>query len=74
MKIAIITSGYMPVPATKGGAVETLVENILYEKEKRVDNNEFYIFTDFDIKAKQKSEKYKKSKFIWIKTPSTISR
>lgn len=72
MKIAIITSGYMPVPATKGGAVETLVENILYEKEKRVDNNEFYIFTDFDIKAKQKSEKYKKSKFIWIKTPKIL--
>ena len=59
MKIAIITSGYMPVPATKGGAVETLVENIIYEREKIEDNNDIYIFTDYDKKAWEKSKKYK---------------
>lgn len=73
MKIAIITSGYMPVPATKGGAVETLVENIIYEKEKKDDNNEIYIFTDYDEKAVEKSSKYKKSKFIWVKTPKIFN-
>ena len=30
MKIAIITSGRLPVPATKGGAVETKLEYLLY--------------------------------------------
>lgn len=72
MKIAIITSGYMPVPATKGGAVETLVENIIYAKEKINDKNEIYVFTDYDSKARKKSEKYTKSKFIYIKTPRIL--
>ncbi len=73
MKIAIITSGYMPVPATKGGAVETLVENIIYEREKIEDNNDIYIFTDYDKKAWEKSKKYKKSEFICIKTPKIFN-
>ena len=34
MNIAIITSGYLPVPATKGGAVESIVENIIEKNEK----------------------------------------
>ena len=72
MKIAIITSGYMPVPATKGGAVETLVENIIYAKEKINDKNEIYVFTDYDSKARKKSEKYTKSKFVYIKTPRIL--
>ncbi len=29
MKFAVITSGFLPVPATKGGAVENLIENFL---------------------------------------------
>ena len=28
-KIAIVTSGFLPVPATKGGAVENLIVNII---------------------------------------------
>ena len=29
MRLAIITSGFLPVPATKGGAVENLIDNFL---------------------------------------------
>ena len=35
-KIAIITSGFLPVPASKGGAVENIVVNLLNENEKNV--------------------------------------
>ncbi len=35
MKIAIITSGILPVPATQGGAVENLIEFYLAENEKK---------------------------------------
>ena len=34
MKIAILTSGVAPVPATKGGAVENLIQHILEVNEK----------------------------------------
>ena len=36
MKIAFITDGKSPVPATKGGAVENLIEDLLDENEKYI--------------------------------------
>ena len=33
MKIAMITPGYLPVPAVKGGAVEVLIEELLKGNE-----------------------------------------
>lgn len=33
MKLAILTPGFMPVPAIKGGAVEQLTENIIIGNE-----------------------------------------
>lgn len=34
MQVALITSGYMPVPASLGGAVETLDTYLIRENEK----------------------------------------
>ena len=33
MKLAILTPGFMPVPAVKGGAVEQLIEDIIVANE-----------------------------------------
>ena len=72
-KIAIISSGYFPVPAIKGGAVETLIENLAYgnEKEKLAD---ITIFTTFDIDAFYESKKYKNSNFKFINTPKIVRK
>ncbi len=32
-EIAVITSGFLPIPASKGGAVENLIQNIINENE-----------------------------------------
>ena len=66
MNLAVITSGFFPLPASKGGAVENLIENLLNENEKE---NEIYfsIFSIYDEKAVQLSKGYKNSKFIFIK-------
>lgn len=66
MNIAIITSGYLPVPASKGGAVENIVENFIIENEieKKVD---FEIFSIYDEDAKKIAEKYKYTDFNFIK-------
>ncbi len=34
MEVAIITSGYLPVPPTKGGAVENIIYNLIQENER----------------------------------------
>lgn len=66
MNIAIITSGYLPVPASKGGAVENIVENFIIENEieKKV---QFEIFSIYDENAEKIAKKYKYTNFNFIK-------
>ena len=61
-KIAMITSGFLPVPATKGGAVENLIVNLLNENEKNK-KIKFEIFSIYDQDALNKSKKYENSNF-----------
>lgn len=70
-KVGIITSGYFPVPATKGGAVEALVEYIIKQNEmhQKVDLN---VFTAYDSEAIEISKQYKHSHFYFVKVPQYI--
>lgn len=70
--IAIITSGFLPVPASKGGAAENLLdtiinENELYNKIKPV------IFSSYDEDSIKISMNYYNTDFIFIKN-SSISK
>ena len=47
MKVAVITSSNLPVPSTKGGAVENLIVNLLKENEVQNKIN-FQIFSTYD--------------------------
>lgn len=38
MNIAVVTSGYLPVPPTKGGAVENLIYNLIKANENQEDH------------------------------------
>lgn len=71
MKVAILTSGVAPVPPTKGGAVECLVEHILNENEinKEIDID---LYSIYEKDAELISQKYKKTDFKYIK-PSRIA-
>ncbi|MCI9246361.1 MAG: glycosyltransferase family 4 protein [Clostridia bacterium] len=64
--IAMITSGFLPIPATKGGAVENLIVNILEENEveKKFD---FTIFSVYDEKAIEEAKQFENTKFIFIR-------
>ena len=52
INIAIVTSGYLPVPASKGGAVENIVESWMIENEK-YQKVKFTIFSIDDEKARK---------------------
>lgn len=69
--IAMITSGFLPLPATKGGAVENLIMNLVNENEKK-QKIKFNIFSIYDEKAVEESKKYKYTEFIFIKTNGFI--
>ena len=66
ISVCLIIPNAFPVPAVKGGAVETLVNNLL-------DENEIYgnliitVVSIYDEQAKMISSKYKNTEFIFIK-------
>lgn len=71
--VAVISSGYFPVPAVKGGAVETLIQMLADENEINY-KIQLNIFTMFDQNAYINSQSYKNSKFIFVKTPKFIEK
>lgn len=70
-KIAIITSGYFPVPAVLGGAVEALDENIIKQNEieKKI---KLVVFSCYNEQAYKKSKEYTSTIFEFIKFPIII--
>lgn len=71
MKLLIITSGGFPVPAVKGGAVQTLLEHIIAENNN-INKIQLEIISPFDKEALEASKKYNNIKFHWVHIPKII--
>ena len=65
MKVAIICPQGLPVPAVKGGAIETLVELICRENEIYEDLD-IDIYSIYDEEAKKVAKSYNYSNFIYL--------
>ncbi len=72
-KIAIITGGILPIPAVKGGAIETLLQYYIDYNEKQ---KQFYldIYSIFDDEAFKKGKSYKFSKFYYIRISKFLNK
>ena len=64
-KICMVTSGYIPVPAIKGGAIEQLVQ-LLIDKNESDRLFDFTVIT-CDIEDESVHKRYCSTKFIYIK-------
>lgn len=74
MKIAIMqadSNGGYPIPASKGGAVSTLVEHLI-EDNSCSKCADLTIVSYYDEEAERISEKYNNVKFVWVKIPKII--
>lgn len=71
MKVLIVASSKLPVPAVKGGAVPTLIEELLRqnEKEKQL---ELECCSLYETEAEKAACEYKHTKFIWARPPKGI--
>lgn len=71
MKIAILNSYIFPIPAVKGGAVESLIESFI--KGANNDNSvELTVFSLYDAKALEAAKKYPNIHFKWLKRPAYV--
>ncbi|WP_241760802.1 hypothetical protein [Limosilactobacillus reuteri] len=57
MRLAIITPGFQPVPATKGGAIEQLITYIVKANEESHDFD-IDLYTVYDEKIENYNYKY----------------
>ncbi len=62
MKIAIICAGSTPIPATRGGATETMMTHLL-EVNEELKEHHFYILGYYDDEAAKKSLEFPHSTF-----------
>ena len=67
-KICIIAPDTFPVPAVKGGAVETVINNIIDENEK-YKKLDIVCLSVYDKIAYKKSSDYRNTKFIYYRMP-----
>ena len=67
-KICIVSPDGFPVPAVKGGAVETVINNFLDENE-RFKKLDIVCLSVYNKEALKESKKYKYTKFIYYKMP-----
>ena len=63
MKIAIVTSGGLPVPNVKGGGAETLITALLDMNENT--NNEIIVYSIYDSRAIEVSKKYHQAENVF---------
>lgn len=67
MKIAIITTGSLPVPAVRGGAVENLIDILISENEKYC-KMEFDVYSMYDPQISIDKIKLSHTNYIYIST------
>ncbi|WP_409228223.1 glycosyltransferase family 4 protein [Gudongella sp. SC589] len=72
MKIAIIPTGKLPIPAVMGGAVETGIQQLIEQNEI----HELLDITVFSInnnEAREESKKYNNTRFVFLNNPKIAS-
>lgn len=69
-RVAVVTSGYLPVPNVMGGAVEALDMMMVRENEK-ASNFDFTVFSTWTDEAQQAAEagRFSHTRFHFIKSP-----
>lgn len=66
-RICFVTSGSLPVPAVRGGAVEQLVQQ-LCEDNERTPNFEITCITKYNAEAIERQHTFRYTKFVNVKT------
>lgn len=66
-KVAIITSGYFPVPPVKGGAIEALI-NMLIEENNVEKHLNLIVYSMYDEQAKKKQIETSTQKLFLLKS------
>ncbi|WP_010630806.1 glycosyltransferase family 4 protein [Sporolactobacillus vineae] len=71
MEVAMVTSGYQPVPAAMGGGVETLIDHLILKNEEYGAIN-LTVFSTYHERAINMADTIQRTNFIFIKPPALV--
>ena len=66
MKILIVSPGRLPVPAVRGGAVETLID-LLVEYNEHSGMHELWVVSAWDPESEKRAQNYRHARFLYLK-------
>ena len=72
MRIAIISSCSLPIPAVSGGAVESLIETIIKENERQ-DQQDIDVYAVYNSQAEQESKHYSHTTFRYLRKSNFVN-
>lgn len=72
-RIAILCPSTKPVPAVRGGAIETIIDGLIKQNEI-TPKFEFTVFSEYDQRAIESSNCFKHTRFEYVKTNLTIEK
>lgn len=72
-RVCLVAPGELPVPATQGGAVETLITTLVKQNEINGDM-ELTVAASRDKKSELEASFFKKTHFIYVPTAKSIKR
>ena len=72
-RIVLIAPASLPIPATKGGAIETLVQHLIKENEKK-HMIDFTVISPYEENAYVSAKEYSYTCFLWYKTTGLIEK
>ncbi|KAA8826894.1 glycosyltransferase family 1 protein [Bifidobacterium tissieri] len=72
-RICLIAPGLLPVPATQGGAIETLMTSLIEENEKH-GLLDLTVVTPYDDESRRWAERLRHTRFMMVSSPSRSQR
>lgn len=72
-RVCLVAPGMLPVPATQGGAVETLITTLVKQNEIK-GNMELTVVTPRDQKNGLEASFFKKTRFIFVPTANSVKK
>lgn len=70
-KVLILVPGNYPMPPTRGGAVETLVQDLIEENERQRLLN-ITALSYYEAEAERLSERYQASRYLYVRIPKLV--
>lgn len=69
--VAIVTSGFLPVPNTQGGAVEAL-DMLLVDQNEAAGQLDLVVYSAWDAEAAQVAGQYRRTRFEFVRSPALV--